>query len=151
MKKMKLIWGVALLGKLAAADCNFTYVNKSTHPVTLQGYFLEDGDGLSDTGWITVEPTRQVVQVRTGKKCSSIYKHSGQLETRINLKNASGYWIGNKGFLFAADRSYSHYRNKDHALADDNAPVVLSNGTKVSVKEMKVFICDAKIDSDDCH
>jgi|GEM_PF-3296519 len=132
------------------ADCSFTYINKSHVPVTLQGYFLENGDGQSKDAWITVDPTRQVTQVRGGKKCNTVYKHSGQVATRVDLKNSSGYWIGNKGFLFAADRSYSHYSG-DRALADDGSKVTLSNGAKITGKEFKVVICQPDVDSDNCN
>jgi hypothetical protein len=150
--KSKLILS-ALVASLAVgtafADCTFTYVNKSSHPVTVQGYFLEGGDAQTPQGWVTVAPTQQATQVRQGKKCSSIYQHSGQVATRVDLKNNSGYWVGNKGFLFAADRSYSHYSG-DFAKSDDGQNVTLSNGSKISGKEFKVFICDSSISSDNC-
>lgn len=140
----------ALMLQVVNADCNFIYVNKSAHSVTLQGYFLEGGDVVNTTGWITIEPTRQVVQVRSGNKCNAIYKHSGQVATKIDLKNGSGYWIGNKGFLFAADRSYAHY-SANRAAADDGANITLSNENKITAKEFKVFMCNANIDSNDCN
>lgn len=147
--KNKLVLS-ALLASLAIgtafADCTFTYVNTSSHPVTLQGYFLEAGDAKTDEGWVTVAPTQQLTQVRQGKKCNSIYQHSGQIATRIDLKNNSAYWIGNKGFLFAADRSYPH----GTATSDDGQPVTLSDGIKVSGKEFKVVICSSSVNSDDC-
>jgi hypothetical protein len=140
----------ALSVSSAFADCSFTFVNKSTHPVTIQGFFLEGGDATADSAWITVGPTRQITQVRSGKKCNAIYKHTGQVATRVNLKNNSGYLIGNKGFFFAADRSYSHYTG-DRALADDGKPVTLSNGQKITSKEFKVFICEGSVDGDQCN
>lgn len=144
-----LITGMVIAS--AYADCCFTFVNKSHETVTVQGYFLENGDGLSKDTWITVEPTREVTQVRGGsKKCNAVYKHSGQIATRVDIKNGSGYWIGNKGFLFAADRSYSHYAG-ERALADDGSPITLSNGGKISGKEFKVVICQADVDSDSCN
>ena len=150
--KIKLFLSV-LVATLAIsfsyADCSFTYVNKSKHPVTLQGFFLDDGDAQTPEAWITVDSTRQITQVRTGKKCNSLYHKTGQITTRINLKNSTGYWIGNKGFLFASDRSYSHYSGA-HAEADDGADISLSNAQKVSAKEFKVFICETSVDSDDC-
>jgi hypothetical protein len=118
--------------------------------VTLQGYFLENGDGLSEQAWVTVPPTQQLTQVRSGKKCNSIYQHTGQVVTRIDLKNNSGYWIGNKGFLFAADRSYSHY-TADRAKSNDGKEITLSNAAKITGKDFKVFICDGKTDSNNCH
>lgn len=149
--KYKLLFTLAVsVFSIAYADCSFTYINKSHAPVTLQGYFLENGDQQSKDAWITVDPTRQVTQVRSGKKCNTVYKHSGQVDTRIDLKNSSGYWIGNKGFLFAADRSYSHYSG-DRALADDGTKVTLSNAAKISGKEFKVVICQPDVDSDSCN
>ncbi len=150
--KSKLL--LSLLALTAAnvvfADCSFTFVNKSHEPVTLQGYFLDDGDGLTKEGWITVDPTRQVTQVRGGKKCNSLYHRTGQVTTRVDLKNSSGYWIGNKGFLFAADRSYSHYASGNNAIADNGDKVTLSNAQKISAKEFRVVICSPNLDSDDC-
>lgn len=149
--KNKLILSLlsAMSINLTFADCSFTFVNKSDHSVTLQGFFLEKGDQQSNQGWITVEPTRQITQVRTGDRCNASFKHSGQVATRVNLKNSSGYWIGNKGFLFAADRSYSHYSG-NYAIADDGSNVTLSNGEKISRKEFKVSICDSNVENDDC-
>lgn len=147
--KLKFIFAVAAISTVYA-DCSFTFVNKSHAPVTVQGYFLENGDALSKDAWITVDPTRQITQVRGGKKCNAVYKHSGQVVTRIDFKNSSGYWIGNKGFLFAADRSYSHY-SSDRALADDGSKVTLSNGAKITGKEFKVVICQPDVDSDNCN
>ena len=148
--KSKLILS-ALVASLAVgtafADCTFTFVNKSSHPVTLQGYFMDSGDAQTAQGWITVAPTQQETQVRQGGKCSDIFKHSGQVSTRVDLKNKSGYWIGNKGFLFASDRSYSHTA-ADTAKSDDNQPITLSNGAKISAKEFKVFVCNPDITSD---
>jgi hypothetical protein len=150
-KKLSLC---ALLSTLvvstAFADCTFTFVNKSKTAVTLQGYFLDDGDALSDQAWLTVGPTREINQVRTGKKCTAIYKHTGELSTRVDLKNNSGYWNGNKGFLFAADRSYSHYTGS-YAKSDTESAITLSNAVKVSGADFKVYICDASVDPDDCH
>lgn len=149
--KLKLLLSIAATSFVlnAFADCSFTYVNKSHSPVTLQGYFLDDGDGQTKEGWITVDPTRQITQVRGGKKCNSLYHRTGQVTTRIDLKNSSGYWIGNKGFLFAADRSYSH-NSGDKAIGDDGNKVTLSNAAKISAKEFKVFICPPNVDSDNC-
>lgn len=151
--KSKLILSALLSSVLlgtAFADCTFTFINKSSSPVTVQGYFLEAGDAVSDEAWVTVDPTRQISQVRSGKKCNAIYKHTGQVATRIDLKDNSGYWIGDKGFLFAADRSYSHYSG-DRAKSDSGKDITLSNGIKISAKEFKVYICDGSVDSDDCH
>ena len=148
--KLLLSFLATVIASTAYADCSFTYVNKSHYTVTLQGYFLDDGDGLTNEGWVSVEPTRQVTQVRGGKKCNSLFHHTGQLVTRIVLKNNSGYLIGNKGFLFAADRSYSHYANGNSAMADDGSKITLSNAQRINGKEFKVVICNANIDSDDC-
>ena len=149
--QFKIIVGGIFVGLLANsfADCNFTYVNKTHSSVTLQGYFLDDGDGQSKDAWVTVEPTRQITQVRGGKKCNALLHHTGQVVTRVDLKNASGYWIGNKGFLFAADRSYSH-TSADKALADDGDKITLSNASKITGAEFKVVICAPEMDSDNC-
>lgn len=152
MKKKLAIGALlsALTVNIAFADCTFTFVNKSKTAVTLQGYFLDDGDGISDQAWLTVGPTREINQVRSGKKCTAIYKHTGELSTRVNLKNNSGNWSANKGFLFAADRSYSHYIG-NFAKSDTESDITLSNAVKVSGSDFKVFICDSSVDPDDCH
>lgn len=139
-----------IIEHVVLADCTFVYINKSKSPVTLQGYFMENGDAKNPQGWVTIDPTREVTQVRGGTvKCNSLFKHSSELVTRVDLKNGSGYWIGNKGILFAADRCYSHYA-KNRAVADDGNEVTLSNEIKVNSKQFRVVICDPSIDKNNC-
>ena len=132
------------------ADCQFTYVNNSNHPVTLQGFFLSGGESQNDLMWVTLKAGSKAKQLRIGGKCDAVYLHTGQMVTRVNLKNNSGYWLGNKGFLFVDDRSYSTYK-ANRALADDGAEISLSNGVEVTSRQFKVFICDGTVNSDDCN
>lgn len=132
------------------ADCRFTFVNNSTHQVTLQGFFLSSGESQTNTRWVSVAAGETVEQSRIGGKCDAVYRHTGQMVTRISLKNDSGYWLGNKGFLFVADRSYSTYASS-RALADDGAEITLSNGAHMTPSQFEVFICDGTVNSDDCN
>ena len=81
--KSKLILSTLLSSVLlgtAFADCTFTFINKSSSPVTVQGYFfLEAGDTVSDEAWVTVDPTRQISQVRSGKNVMLFTNTLGKL------------------------------------------------------------------------
>lgn len=150
-RNLSLVFILWLFGVANAfADCQFTFINNSTHPVTLQGFFLSGGESYNDLAWVTVEAGDKIEQLRKGGKCDAVYQHTGQMVTRVNLKNNSGYWLGNKGFLFAEDRSYSSYK-ASRALADDAAEISLSNGIAVTSSKFKVFICDGTVNSDDCN
>lgn len=147
---LALVFGFGFLKvSIAFADCKFVFVNNSTHQVTLQGFFLSGGESQTDNGWIQVADGDTAEQLRTGGKCDGVYQHTGQMVTRVNLKNDSGYWLGNKGFLFTADRSFSTYAT-NRALADDGAELTLSNGARITSNQFKVFICDATVNSDEC-
>lgn len=132
------------------ADCKFVFVNNSAHPVTLQGFFLSGGESQTSTGWVTVAAGENAEQARIGGKCDAVYQHTGQMITKISLKSNSGYWLGNKGFLFVADRSYSTY-TLSRALADDGAEITLSNGIHITSTKFEVFICDGTTNSDECN
>ena len=46
------------------ADCQFTYVNNSNHPVTLQGFFLSGGESQNDLTWVTLKADSKAKQLR---------------------------------------------------------------------------------------
>lgn len=154
MKTIKLSLTVLLYGLLQAnsyADCTFEVVNNSSHPVTVQGFYQENGDEMDSKNWLTVQPSTTGTQVRNGTvSCNANYRHSGELVTKIVLKNSSGYWIANKGFLFSTDRSYANI-GTDMALSDDESPITLSNGIPIKADKFRVLICDDSVDSDDCN
>lgn len=150
----KFIFTIALgsaLIKNVFADCTFVYENKTPHPVTLQGFFLDNGDNLSSKNWIVAESNTKTEQTRVGSVgCNATYQHSGELVTKVVLQNNSGYWVGDKGFLFATDRSYANI-GSGKAIADDESSITLSNGIPVSKNKFKILICDSSVDSDDCN
>lgn len=154
MKTLKLSLLVLLYGVLQAntyADCTFEMVNNSDHPVTVQGFYLDNGDDLDSKNWLTVPPASTLTQVRNGTvSCNANYKHSGQLVTKVALQNSSGYWIGNKGFMFASDRSYANI-GTDQAMSDDESSITLSNGIPITATKFKIVICNDSVDSDDCN
>lgn len=148
MKKLFLLLSIASASSFA--DCSFEITNHTAYPVTLQGYFIENGDKKSSTSWITVKPNSSVTQVRSSKDsvCNSSLKYSGSLATKVELKNKSGYWIGNKG-IFSADQSYASLEY-DKSLADNDKAITLSNGVEVNENKFRVAICNEEVDSDDC-
>lgn len=148
MKKLFLI--LSVVSASSFADCSFEVINHTANPVTLQGYFIENGEKKSPTSWITVKPNSSVTQVRSSKDsvCNSSLQHSGSLSTKVELKNKSGYWIGNKG-VFSADQSYASLEH-EKSLADNDKEITLSNGMEVSENKFRVAICNGEVDSDDC-
>lgn len=155
MKLKAIFAGVCSMGILisANADCNFTVENKTSHPVTMQGYFLEGGSAINDNNWMTAKPNQTATQLVAGEKnCDAIYKHSGRLVTRMDIKNGSGYWLGNEGLLFVKNKSFAYTTAANQkAVADDKAMVTLSNGVPVKKQDFTVVICDNAISADDCH
>lgn len=144
-----LVAGV--LSTSAFADCTFVYENKTDHPVTVQGFFDTGDNKPVGTNWIVAESNTTTTQKISGdNKCNAIFRHSGQLLARIALKNDSGYWTGNKGFLFSTDRSYASI-GENKAFADDKENITLSNGLPVTENKFHVMICNADVNSDDCN
>lgn len=151
-KQLLLTLSAVAFVSSASADCNFIYDNKTDHAVTLRGYF-DNSDNTNPTmsKWVLVESNATTVQKITGnERCNDIFHHSGQLLARVSLQNGSGYWTGNKGFLFSTDRSYANI-GASKAFADDQSEITLSNGIPVTAQEFKVMICDADVNSDDCN
>lgn len=148
----KILLLVSMVNFYVYADCTFKFINNSNHPVTLRANF-QGVTSTNNSDWITLAPSGESQQVIVGSyKCNNAYMQAGQMVSRIDLRNNSGYWVGNKGFLFASDRSYSSYTgNASRAIADDGAPITLSNGLSVSVKQFKVYICNDDTYSDDCN
>lgn len=148
MKKLFLI--LSVISASSFADCSFEIINHTAHPVTLQGYFIEDGEKKSSTSWITVKPNSSVTQVRVSKDsvCNSSLHNSGSLATKVELKNKSGYWIGNKG-LFSSDQSYASLEHSK-SVADNDKAITLSNGLEVNENKFRVAICNEDVDGDDC-
>lgn len=148
MKRVFLILAVA--SGYSFADCSFEITNHTAHPVTLQGYFVEKGEYKSPTSWITVKPNSSVTQVKSSKEsvCNSSLQRSGTLATRIELKNKSGYWVGNSG-IFSSDQSFASIEHAK-SLADNDKAITLSNGIEVNENKFRVAICDEQTDSDDC-
>lgn len=51
-RNLPLVFILGLFGVANAfADCQFTFINNSTHPVTLQGFFLSGGESYNDLAW----------------------------------------------------------------------------------------------------
>lgn len=160
MKTSKLVILLSVIGAYSYADCTFIVENKTSHPVTVQGFYLENGEGMQESAWVLAKPHSTIKQTRVSDlACNDTYQHSGELVTKIELKNDSGEWKGNKGLLFADDKSYACIENKApsgdgiiaKAQADDKANITLSNGIKISDNTFKVKICDVDTDSDDCE
>lgn len=146
----KLFFILSVVSATSFADCSFEITNHTAHPVTLQGYFIENGEKKSSTSWVTVKPNSSLTQVRSSKDavCNSNLKYSGSLATKVELKNKSGYWIGNKG-LFTSDQSFASLEHSK-SLADNDKEITLSNGVEVNENKFSVAICDENVDSDDC-
>ncbi len=151
MKKMLLyIIAVVIFISYVNADCTFVYDNRTTHPVTLQGGYIDKGESV-DSNWIIAEPNSTTEQTKSGTvDCNAVLNHSAQIITKIVLKNNSASWVGNKGFLFASDRSFANVYNGG-AIADDESGVTLSNGAFIGKNKFSVIICDLSTDSNECN
>lgn len=152
MDKLLLLW--LIIGNVVRlyADCTFVFVNKTAHPLTVQGYFYNRGDNINDEAWISIPPTQKIFQVRSGSaNCKSVIKHTSEISARINLKNGSGDWHANAGFLgIFGDKIYSSTTHNKQAFADNGSPVTLSSNMRFTKKEYPVFICAADINPDQC-
>lgn len=154
----KLLMSIFILSAANSfADCTFTYVNQSQHPLTVQGYFIEGGDPISSNSWVLVASGQTVTQKRIGTNaCNSKLTKSNGIATRINLKNNSGYcWVNkDKNVVsrwFSSDKCYSYYTAGSNALSDNHEPITLSDGVAISKTDFKIFICDARVKPEDCN
>lgn len=153
MKKISVI-GLIFLGISASlyADCTFVYSNKTTHPVTLQGFFVKGGDGVNQDAWVTVPATRKLAQIRSGSNdCKSALTHTSEIAAKVNLKNGTGGWHANSGIFGFGDKVYSTSANAKQAVADDGSNIILSSQTGLLSKEYRVDICDDSITPGQCH
>lgn len=142
------------------AKCEFVYNNKTDHAVTLQGYFMDakDDSGAKDAdNWIVVKPNSKVTQIRVGSTCEKTLKRSngqssGQIASKVDLKNDSGFWLANKGLMpWMDDKSFSRYTGASRATADDGVEVTLSDETVVTKKQFNVSICNSDVGDSDCR
>lgn len=154
MKKKCVLAGIAVIYSMSVfADCSFVFVNKTPHDVTLTGFYIDNNsDVLESSNWVTAKANQTTTQLRGDiANCNSSYNHSGELITRIKLKNNTGSWIATKGFLFATDRSYASVASNTTVLSDDESAITLSNGMPITRDQFKVMICTDDVDSDECN
>lgn len=153
MKKRFVLAGVSIICSINVfADCSFVFVNKTPHDVTLKGFYIDNSNVLESSNWVTAKANQTTTQLLSDvADCNSSYNHSGELITRIKLKNNTGSWIGTKGFLFATDRSYTSVGSNTTVLSDDESAITLSNGMPITRDQFKVMICTDDIDSDECN
>ena len=136
---------------LSYADCNINVKNKTDFPVTFSGFYTSESGVQSQFSWKTVAANSIQTQVLYGvDSCISMHKDAEDLSVGIKLKNGSGFWVGDKGFIFSSDRSYSAITDTG-ALNDANSKITLSNGLKITHSDFSVVICIASLTSDECH
>ncbi len=149
---MKILGGILILAcGVAYADCNISIVNKSNYPVTFAGVFKSESGVVNNLPWVTVAAKSKFTQGVDGlDSCNVVYKYSESMALGVQLKNSTGLWVGDKGFLYGKDSSYAKVSSSG-AKSDTNQSITLSNGLDVTEDTFNIRVCDALVTSDECN